>query len=65
LEAEVDGRPLRGVRTLAFAGDAAVLADPAPPPHFDADRVAVLGELLGHDASAIAALGAAGAFGPA
>ncbi|MEQ8497323.1 MAG: CoA transferase [Gammaproteobacteria bacterium] len=64
LEGAVDGRTLRGVRTLAFDGDAATLVAPAPPPHYDAHRAAVLGDLLGHDDAAIAALAASGAFGP-
>ncbi len=63
LHGEVDGRALRGVRSLAIGGDAAELVQPAPPPHFDQHREAVLGDLLGHDAAAIAALEAAGAFG--
>lgn len=64
LEAEQDGRRLRGVRTLAIGGTAAALVSPAPPPHFDADRGRVLAEILGWSDARIAAAAAAGAFGP-
>ncbi|MGE0485581.1 MAG: CaiB/BaiF CoA transferase family protein [Gammaproteobacteria bacterium] len=64
LSAERDGRPLRGVRTLAFGGNAATTVTPAPPPHFDEHAEAILGQLLGLDPAAIAARRAAGAFGP-
>lgn len=63
IEGERDGRMLRGVRSLAIGGDAAVLSVPAPPPHLNQHAAQILGELLGHDAAAIAALAAAGAFG--
>lgn len=63
LEAEQDGRRLRGVRTLAIGGTAATLANPGPPPHFDADRPRVLAELLGWSPAQIANADAAGAFG--
>jgi len=64
LEGECDGRPLTGVRTLAIGGNAAALSTPQPPPHFNQHADAILGELLGHDAASVAALAAAGAFGP-
>ncbi|MCB1746950.1 MAG: CoA transferase [Gammaproteobacteria bacterium] len=65
LEAAQDGRPLRGVRTLAFGGDAVSTVTPTPPPHFDQHAETILGGLLGLDRDAIAARRAAGAFGPA
>ncbi|MGR8918400.1 MAG: CaiB/BaiF CoA transferase family protein [Gammaproteobacteria bacterium] len=65
LEGEVDARPIKGVRTLAVAGDAARQVTPAPPPHFDQHRDLVLREVLDYDDDRAAALAAAGAFGNA
>lgn len=65
LHGELDGRPLRGVRTLAIGGDAARCVLPAPPPHFDQHRDALLSGFLGLAAADIARLAAGGAFGPA
>ena len=64
LEAEQDGRRLRGVRSLAIGGDAAPRATPAAPPHFDQHREAILRDFLGLPPPEIARLTAAGAFGP-
>ena len=62
LESECDGRLLRGVRTLALGGDAAVLSTPAPPPHFHQHAESVLRDFLGYEPEDIERLGAAGAF---
>lgn len=64
LEGESDGRPIAGVRTLAIGGNAVDLANPAPPPHFNAHAAAVLGDLLGYDEADLARVRRAGAFGP-
>ncbi|MGE3845579.1 MAG: CoA transferase, partial [Gammaproteobacteria bacterium] len=63
LEAEQDGRRLRGVRSLAIGGDAAPRASLSAPPHFDQHREAVLRDFLGLPPDEIARLTAAGAFG--
>lgn len=64
LEGEVEGRTLRGVRTLAIGGDAATLAEPGPPPHFHADAAPVLREVLGCSDADIERFRHEGAFGP-
>ena len=60
---ECDGRRLQGVRTLAIGGNAVSLHTPAPPPHFDQHRDAILREFLGWSGAEIERLEAAGAFG--
>jgi len=63
LDADVDGRHLRGVRSFAAGGDAASLAKPTPPPHYDQHRATILGEILGMNPAEQAAAAADGAFG--
>ena len=63
LEGEVDGRTLRGVRSLALGGNAAPLHTPSPPPHLGAHNASVLRELLGYSTEKIDGLRAAGVLG--
>ncbi|MCZ6664035.1 MAG: CoA transferase [Gammaproteobacteria bacterium] len=65
LESECDGRLLRGVRTVAIGGDAAVLSTPEPPPHLHQHAESILRDFLGYEAAEIERLGTAGAFGDA
>lgn len=59
-----DGKQiLRGVRTLAFTGDAAEVVTPSAPPHLGEHGRDILEHLLELDAATIASLERQGAFG--
>lgn len=63
VEAEVDGRPLRGVRSVAISGTAVHLTTPSAPPHLNAHAAAILHGFLGYDLARIDTARRAGAFG--
>lgn len=56
VEAEVDGRPLRGVRSLVLGGDVIEPAPLTPPPHLNEHAHAILVDLLGYDTERAAGL---------
>lgn len=63
LSAELDGRELRGVRSVAFSSAAVKLADPTPPPHLSEHERVILRDLLDYDDDTIKQLRDTGAIG--
>lgn len=57
VEGQVDGRAIRGVRSLAIGGDVVAPAALSPPPHLDQHARDILVDLLGYDAARLTALG--------
>jgi len=63
LTGESDNRPISGVRTVAFDGDAAEFVNPSSPPHLHQNADETLQQLLGYEANQIEQLRTSGTFG--